>query len=107
MNLVTLKLPDLPASFSYIVFECHYYQKVGCNLIGDGPTIVENVLETQSVFDPGMLLHSQGEYAPCLIERGLFASIGDVFLAIDGRGVGHLDYTEVCDIFGEILILLR
>lgn len=95
MNLITLKLPDFPSSFSYIVFECHFYQKVGCNLIGDGPTIVENILETQLIFDPGVLLHSQGEYSQCLIDRGLYASIGDIFLAVDGKGVGHLGYNEV------------
>jgi hypothetical protein len=95
IDLITLKLPDLPSSYSYIVFECHYSQRIGCNLFGEGPTIVEKVMEVPLICDPGVLLHSQGEYATCLIDRGLYASIGDVFLAIDGKGVGHLGFTEV------------
>jgi hypothetical protein len=107
MNVITLKLPELPSFFSYIVFECHFYQKVGCNLIGDGPTIVENVLETQLIFDPGVLLHSQGDYAQCLIDRGLYASIGDIFLAVDGKGIGHLGYTEVIRLINRRFASIR
>ena len=95
MSLLTLKLPDFPSSYSFIVFECQYLSKLGCNLTGDGPTIIENVLEIPLVNEPGRLLHSQGEYLQCLIERGLYASIGDIFLAIDGIGVGHLGYLDV------------
>lgn len=95
MSLLTLKLPDLPSVYSFIVFECKYTTKLGCNLTGEGPTIIENVLEIPLVNEPGVLLHSQGEYSQCLIERGLYASIGDIFLAIDGIAVGHLGLFDV------------
>lgn len=95
MDVIALKLPDLPSTYSYIVFECQYSQRVGCNLFGNGPTIVEKVLDVPLICDPGVLLHSQGEYASCLIDRGLYASIGDVFLAVDAKGVGHLGHLEV------------
>lgn len=89
------RLPDLPDSFSYIVFQCDFVDKIGCTLHGFGPVAVENVQDVPAIFIPGKLLHGQGEYAGCLESRGLYPSVGDIMLSVDGVGVGHLTYVEV------------
>ena len=89
------RLPDPPLSFSFIVFECEFVDKIGCTLYGFGPVVVENVLDIPVILSLGSLQHEQGEYADVLKERGLLPSIGDVILAVDGVGVSHLSYLEV------------
>jgi hypothetical protein len=89
------RLPDLPDTYSFVVFQCDFVDKIGCTLHGFGPVAVENVLDTPVILSPGKLLHGQGEYAGCLENRGLFPSVGDIILSVDGVGVGHLTYTEV------------
>lgn len=89
------RLPDLPSMFSFIVFQCDFVDRIGCTLYGFGPVCIENVMDVPVILSEGKLLHSQGEYANCLEQRGLLPSIGDILLSVDGVGVGHLAYTEV------------
>ena len=94
-SLTELKLPDFPSSFSFIVFECSFVDKLGCTLVGNGPVAIEKVVNTPCVLIPGTLYHAQGEYSQSLVDRGLLPSIGDIVLSVDGVGVGHLSSQEV------------
>eukprot|EP00602_Paraphysomonas_sp_CaronLab_P007254 CAMPEP_0185035158 /NCGR_PEP_ID=MMETSP1103-20130426/25973_1 /TAXON_ID=36769 /ORGANISM="Paraphysomonas bandaiensis, Strain Caron Lab Isolate" /LENGTH=1446 /DNA_ID=CAMNT_0027572105 /DNA_START=681 /DNA_END=5021 /DNA_ORIENTATION=+ len=94
-SLTELKLPDFPSSFSFIVFECSFVDKLGCTLVGNGPVAIEKVVNTPCVLIPGTLYHAQGEYSQSLVDRGLLPSIGDIVLSVDGVGVGHLSSQEL------------
>lgn len=89
-----LRLPELPSSYSYIVFEGKYLDKLGCLLFGDGPVIIAKILDTPLFLEPGTLLHAQGG-SQVLVDRGLYPSVGDVILSVAGVGVGHLTLMEV------------
>lgn len=96
---ILTKLPPPPASYSYVVFECHFPGRLGVNLFGDGPVVIENISEFVEEVAEGALLHAQGPHQEVLLTRGLFPGIGDVLLSVDGVGVSHLNAEQVILIY--------
>lgn len=89
------KLPVSMADFCYIVFENRFSSKMGCKIFGDGPTVVEWVEDVRMKMTQGELRHTQGNYITVLIARGLYPSVGDVIVEIDGTNVEHLPARQV------------
>eukprot|EP00602_Paraphysomonas_sp_CaronLab_P006528 CAMPEP_0185037196 /NCGR_PEP_ID=MMETSP1103-20130426/31249_1 /TAXON_ID=36769 /ORGANISM="Paraphysomonas bandaiensis, Strain Caron Lab Isolate" /LENGTH=1028 /DNA_ID=CAMNT_0027575061 /DNA_START=1044 /DNA_END=4130 /DNA_ORIENTATION=+ len=97
------KIPAVPSQYCFIVFECAFESKMGCSICGSGPVAVEFVHDTPIRMGGEKLIHSQGAECNVLKKMGLFPSVGDVILAIDGVSVEHFTATEVREMLGRTL----
>lgn len=107
-----MRLPELPNIYCFIDFEVCIFPPTGLILFGDGPVVIENILDTPTNIKVGNLTYSQGNLCHLLTERGLIPSIGDIFIFVEEESVGHLPTNEVCiiisnfySIFNNILFL--
>jgi hypothetical protein len=87
--------PMKKEDFCYVTFECAVQQKLGCMMYGHGPVVVESLLDCPLRMSQGVVLHSQGPYAPILLRRALYPSVGDVLSTVGGLKVDHLSAMEV------------
>ncbi len=89
-----LRPPPIP-DFCFIHFECKFENRLGCKIYGDGPAVVEWVEDVRMKMSPGIIQAMQGPYTTVLICRGLYPSIGDIIVTVDGVNVEHLSAVEV------------
>lgn len=92
-----LKCPENPESFSYVVFECRYFNALPFRMQGDCPVVVTALLQAASAEDgstEGRLVDLNGPMAQWLHAFGLVPAVGDVILAVDGDIVTQLNSNQ-------------